>query len=199
MATPKVISLQSGVHTEVASINTSAGVGDAEKLVATNASGFVDPSFLNVKSTSAGAGDAGKVVVLDSAGKLDSSMMPTGIGEDSLNIVASEALTGGDFINVWNNAGTANVRKADAASAGKEAHGFVLTSYAQSASAKVYFEGTNTACSGLTPGVQFLSSTTAGKTASAPPTGTGKVCQRVGLALSATSINFEGGIPVTLA
>lgn len=147
---------------------------------------------------SAGAGDAGKIVALDAAGKLDNSMMPTGIGADTASIVSSENLAAGDLVNVWNNAGTANARKADATTSGKEAHGFVLSAVTAPAAATVYFEGTNTAVTGLTPGNQFLA-TTAGTATGTAPSGSGNVVQKVGVATSATTLNFEAQQPVVLA
>ncbi|NKY48034.1 hypothetical protein [Nocardia cerradoensis] len=147
--------------------------------------------------TSAGAGDAGKIPALDSSGRLDNSMLPVGIGADTATITASEALAAGDFVNIWNSTGP-KVRKADATTAGKEAHGFVLAAVSSGASATVYFEGTNTGVTGATAGPVFLA-TTAGTATSTPPSGSGNVVQRLGVAVSATAINFEGQPPVVLA
>ena len=195
VGTTKLIKNNAGTLTEETTLITSAGAADANKVPALNASGVLDDTILNATVTSS----ANKTVKLDASGKLDASVMPTGIGADTAILVASEALADGDLVNVWNNAGTANVRKADANSAGKEAHGFVLAAVASSASATVYFEGTNSHCTGLTPGMQFLSSSTPGKSATTAPTGTGKIVQKVGLAINATTINFEPGDPIVLA
>ena len=62
----------------------------------------------------------------------------------------------------------------------------------------MYFEGTNTAVTGQTPGAVFLQ-TTAGAGGSTVPSATGNVVQRIGTAISATAVNFERGTPVTLA
>ncbi|WP_423454245.1 hypothetical protein [Ottowia sp. VDI28] len=169
MAAKKLLRLVSGVITEVFGIQTSAG-----------------------------AGNAGDIVALDDSGRIDSSMMPVGIGADTAVIVASEALAAGDFVNVWNDTGTAKVRKADATVAGKDAHGFVLAAVASAGNATVYFEGTNTQVTGQTAGNVFLQ-TTAGAGGSTVPSATGNVVQQIGVATSATAINFERGVPVTLA
>lgn len=169
MAVSKYLALVAGVITEVLGIQTSAG-----------------------------AADAGKVGVLDNTGRFDVSMMPVGIGADTASIVASEALSAGDFVNVWDSAGTAKVRKTDATTAGKEANGFVLSAVAPGASATVYFEGTNTQVTGQTPGKVFLG-TTAGKAISTAPSASGNVVQQIGYAVSATAINFNAQVPVTLA
>ena len=195
LSTTKVLKNAAGVLTEETTLTTSAGAGDANKLVALNASGVLDDSILNASVTSS----AGKTVKLDGAGKLDVTVMPVGIGADTAVITASEALVAGDLVNIWNNASAFNVRKADASTAGKEAHGFVLSAVANAGAATVYFEGTNTQMTGLVPGNQFLSSVTAGKTAAAAATGTGKVVQVVGFAVSATSMNFQAELPIVLA
>lgn len=147
--------------------------------------------------TSAGAGDAGKIPALDSNGRLDTSVMPTGIGADTATIQASENLAAGDLVNVHNSGG-ARVRKADATTSGKEAHGFVLSAVTSGNNATVYFEGRNNQVSGLTPGLQFLA-TTAGLTTGTAPSGSGNVVQRVGVAVSATELNFEAQPPIVLA
>ena len=147
--------------------------------------------------TSAGAGNAGDLVSLDNSGRIDNSMMPVGIGADTSTISASETLAAGDWVNVWNNSG-AKVRKADATTAGKEAHGFVLAAVTSGNPATVYFEGTNTQVTGQTPGPVYLQ-TTAGTGGATIPSVSGNVVQSIGVAVSATAVNFERSAPVTLA
>lgn len=142
--------------------------------------------------SSAGAGSAGKIPALDAAGKFDTSMMPVGIVAPTATVLASEALSAGDLVNVWNNAGTANVRKADASTTGKQADGFVLAAVLNGASATVFFPGDeNTAVTGLTPGRQFLSDTTPGASTTTVPTTAGHLVQPIGTATSATVLIFE--------
>jgi hypothetical protein len=222
LSTKKFIKNNAGVLTEEAALTTSAGAGDADKLPALNASGILDdtiinasatssankvvkqtaegiiaPAVLNATASSAGAGDAAKVVQLDGAGRIDSTMMPVGIGADTASITASENLAAGDFVNIHNSTGV-KVRKADATTAGKEAHGFVLGAITSGNPGTVYFEGTNTAVSGATAGVVYLATTAGGFTATAP-SGSGNAVQRVGVAVSTTAINFEPHPPVILA
>jgi hypothetical protein len=149
-------------------------------------------------ATSAGVADAGKIPQLDGAGRLDTSLMPVGIGADTQVIVASEALAAGDFVNLHNATG-AKVRKADAATPGKEAHGFVMAAVASAGNATVYFEGTNTQVAGQTPGLVFLSATTPGQATTTAPSTAGQIVQQIGLATSATTINFQFQQPITLA
>ncbi len=148
--------------------------------------------------TSSGSGDDGKIVALDSSGKLDTSVMPVGIGADTATIQASENLAAGDYVNIWSSSGSFRVRKADATSSGKEAHGFVLSAVTSGNNATVYFEGSNTGVTGMTPGVIFLH-TTAGAGTSTAPSGTGNVVQRIGFATSATVVNFQSQNPIVLA
>lgn len=148
--------------------------------------------------TSAGAADAGKIVALaDTTGKLDASLMPTGFGDELAIITTSEALAAGDFVNIFNSTG-AKARKADATAAGKHAHGFVLAGFGAAAPATVYFEGTNDQVSGQTPGDVFLQ-TTAGLAGATVPSVAGNIVQKLGVAISATAINFERAEPITLA
>lgn len=218
----KFIKAVSGTLTEEAALTTSAGAGDADKLPALNASGILDdtilnasassaankivkmtaggivaPAVLNATTSSAGAGDAAKIVQLDGTGRIDSTMLPVGIGADVATVAAGENLAAGDFVNIYNDSG-AKARKADATTSGKEAHGFVLAAVTSGNNATVYFEGTNTGVTGLTPGVVFLA-TTAGVATGTAPSSSGNVVQRLGVAVSATAINFEPHPPVALA
>ena len=147
---------------------------------------------------SAGAGSAGDIVALDETGRIDASMMPVGIGADTAQVDASENLAAGDWVNVWSDGGDFAVRKADATTAGKSTHGFVLSAVTSGNPATVYFEGTNTQVTGQTPGNVYLQ-TTAGVGGATVPSASGNVVQQIGVAVSATAVNFERGLPVTLA
>lgn len=198
MAAHKFLKNNAGTITEESAVASSAGAGDDGKLVALNTAGILDSSIVNSKTSSAGSGDSGKLVALDGSGKIDSTMMPTGVGADTQSIAASEALAAGDMINIYESTG-AKCRKADAATAGKEAHGFVLAAVESAANATVYFEGTNTQVTGQTPGPVFLSASTPGLATSTAPSGSGNVVQRVGFATGATTINFQAQTPIVLA
>jgi hypothetical protein len=162
----------------------------------TNTNGFATEVIAPV--TSLGVPDAGKLPALNASGKLDSSVMPTGIGADTQVIVASEALTAGNFVNVWDNAGATRVRKADATTNGKIAHGFVTAAVANAANATVYFEGTNDQVTGQVAGDVFLA-TTAGAATATAPAASGNIIQPIGVAVSATAINFQYNRPIVLA
>ena len=154
--------------------------------------------LISGKDSSAGAGDAGALVALDAAGKIDVSMMPSGIGADTATFNASENLSAGDFVNIWNDGGTMKVRKADATSAGKEADGYVLSAVTSGASALVYLDDTNTQRSGLTLGALYYLSTTAGGVTTTAPSASGNIVQTLGRAMSTSRIAFERGEPIEI-
>lgn len=149
-------------------------------------------------TTSTGAGDASKIVQTDASGRLDQSLMPVGIGADTYNGNANGALTAGDFVYIRSD-GT--IARATAAAAGPfQADGFVLVASATGTPAVAYFEGRNTALSGLTVGARYyLSDTTPGGVTSTPVSGAGKIHQYLGKAISSTSIAFEADDAILLA
>lgn len=112
-------------------------------------------------------------------------------------IPASETLSAGNIVNIWDDAGTTKVRKAKA-SVGFEAHGFVLSAAAISESVPVFFSGKNTALSGLTPGATYYLSTTAGAITATAPGAVNNVWQPVGEAFSATGLNFQKQISILI-
>lgn len=148
--------------------------------------------------SSSGSGDADKIVATGSDGKIDISLLPSGTGPISAVIDCTEDLAAGDLINVYNSSGK-KCRKADADSAGKQCHGFVLSSYTSGDPATVYFNGMITGLTGLTPGSYEWLGTTAGATTETPPTGSGVLSQIVGVAVDTDTINFECQEPVELA
>lgn len=148
--------------------------------------------------SSAGAGNAGDIVALDSSGKLAVNMLPPGVGPAVKSMVASEAITAPALVNIWNDAGTPKIRKADAATA-RQANGFIIASVALSASVDVYFEGEVSGLSGLTAGRVWLSATVPGGVQATIPTTAGHIAQSVGWATSATTIDFEPGDAITRA
>lgn len=141
-------------------------------------------------ATSAGAGDASKIIATDGTGKIDSSFFPTGFGDETITIVASENLSAGHFVNVYDNSGTPNVRKADASN-GRDANGFVLAAVTASNNATVYQIGENNQLTSLTAGTTYyLSATTAGAATTTAPSTSGQIIQELGTAFSTTALVF---------
>ncbi len=200
MTTSKYLRINqtTGNHEQGTTVDTFTGAADAGKVPSLSATGIIDPLLINAKASSAGAGDAGRVVQLDGTGRIDSTQMPVGVAVESKDVVTSEALSAGDLTQTFSNAGVLNVRKADASN-GRYTDSFVLAPYALGATAKVFFEGVNTACSGMTLGAkQFLSATTPGKPTGTAPMTAGQLLQPVGSATSATEMPFEPREPVYL-
>lgn len=123
---------------------------------------------------------------------------PYGNAASSKTLEASEALAAGDWVNIWNDGGTAKARKANAAVPTRPADGYVLASANSGASASVFVSGINSQVSSQTPGVVYLQ-TTAGVGGSAVPSVTGQSVQLIGIALSATEVFFVRGEPIELA
>jgi len=144
--------------------------------------------------TSAGAVNDGDLAVLDSTGRFDITTMPVGVGADVQSIVVEEVagLAAGDYVNVFDNAGTPKVRLADNSN-GRDAHGFVKATFADAATAIVYFEGANNDLSGLVAGQRVYLGTSGGviTTPLVPITDTGKIHQYLGKAISATEVNTD--------
>ena len=161
MSTNKFITILDGVKKLVTAIAASTGSGDASKIIATNADGKLDPTFL-----------------------------PTGAGVETLSIMAAENLAAGDLVNVFNDAGTRRVRKADASN-NRPAHGFVEEALASPAAATVYFSGQiNNQLTGLITGTRMYLATTAGQVTATPPSSSGEILQFVGAAVGADSLLF---------
>lgn len=137
-----------------------------------------------------GVGNAGKIAALGPTGRWDESMMPVGIVADSLLANSAEALTAGDYCYV-NSSG--EIARASAASGGNAATGFVLSNSNISEQNRIYFEGRNTAHTGLTVGVRYyLSDTTPGGVRNTPvPDSPGKLHQQIGTAVAATEMNTQ--------
>ena len=164
------------------------------------ADGSIQRDDLDV--TTAGEAVVRKILVAGGL-SLTSTGVDSGTGDVTLapasaSIVASEALVAGNWVTVWSNGGTANVRKANATgpiASALPVHGYVLAAFSASASAVVYFAGINTQVSGMTPGDVYLQ-TTAGAGGAAAPTGTtgsGTLIQIIGVAISATAVAFQPG------
>lgn len=145
-----------------------------------------------------GAGQANKLVALDLSGRLDQTMMPTGIGAETAALEAFGALSAGDLVNVFNDAGVMKVRRADASTGVAPANGFVLAAFTAGQTATVYFAGLNSQVTGLTPGLHYLS-TTPGASNHVAPAASGNVVQRIGTALNSTTLFFNPQDPILLA
>lgn len=112
----------------------------------------------------------------------------------ALPSTAAEALAAGDLTFTTNVGGVAFTWKADADN-NRPCNGYVLEAVAASGVALVRNFGYVTGLAGLTVGERFLSDT-AGASSTLPPTATGSISQSVGVAVSATVLQFQPTRPV---
>ena len=107
-----------------------------------------------------------------------------------ITLLASENLSAGALVNVWDNGGVASLRNADNSSPAKQADGFVLTATLSGTKGVVGGPGQlDYVLSGLTPGLTYFLGTV-GAITSVVPTGVGVTVQVVGKALSGTELWF---------
>lgn len=123
-------------------------------------------------------------------------------GEKALE--TSEDLLPFDLINIYSDGGTPKAQKADASDATKPCTSFVVEAatggggLTGGSDVRLFFGGNIIETTGRTPGaVQYLSET-AGLMTETPPTGSGKIVQVIGRAITATEVIFEPDEPVEL-
>lgn len=152
--------------------------------------------------SSAGSSSSGQIVALNAAGAVDITMMPTGIGANTVTAVASATLTAGMLVNLYSNAGVLTVRPADSTTAGSEANGYVIAGFASAATATVYVGGgLINGLTGLAIGTTYyLGTVGAAVPSTSIPATAGNIVQYVGKAVSTTALEFQPSLsPVTVA
>lgn len=141
---------------------------------------------------------SGALAEMPAGDTLPLTVLPSGTGPSNKGVVASENLAANDLVNLWDDSGTLKARKADADGA-KPAHGYVKDGFSSAATATVFFEGEISGLTSKTPGARQFVSATAGEMAETAPTGNGVISQCVGIATSATTVQFLLEPPVLLA
>lgn len=149
-------------------------------------------------TTSSGSADAGKAFALGASGTIPLSMMPSGIGAETTSLVASEALSAGELVNIWDDVGTPKVRLADASN-GRQADGFVLATAAIGASIDVYTDGALTGIVVVAGTNYWLSDTPGQFTTVVPINPPSTINQLVGRASNNSQIIFSMAAPTLLA
>jgi hypothetical protein len=146
-----------------------------------------------------GVSNAGALVSLNSAGLIDSTMLTAVSALPTQSAAATSAITAGMLTNLYSNAGVLSVRPADSTVAGSEANSYATANIASGATGTVNVgEGIVTGLSGLTLGSKYYLGTAGALTVTAP-SAAGNVVQPVGIALSATSLDFQINITVIVA
>jgi hypothetical protein len=158
-----------------------------------DATGLIEE--LEALSVSTGVSDASKPVKTDSNGLLDLSLMPVGIGPDTVDLVCSENLSAGNAVNIYDNGGVPTCRLADRTN-NRPANGFVLQNFTSGQTAKVYKDSKVTGMTGLTNGAVYFLGASGAISTTPPVAGSGHICQVVGLATSATVLDIEIARPI---
>ena len=134
-----------------------------------------------------GSGSENRIPVLNSSGRLDQTMMPEGVASEQKIGNAFETITAKDLV-YFKSDGT--VAKASNASGGHYAQGWANNGGTAGQPITVNFESTISGLSGLTPdAVCYLGA--AGAITQTIITGANTLYQEVGLAISATELNFS--------
>lgn len=110
-----------------------------------------------------------------------------------LYVKASEALSQGSVINLWNDAGTLKARKANATNNTKPCDGFCSTvgGIASGSFGEVQIHSGVATVTGLTVGDRYYLSTTNGAMANAPAVAAGNIEQYLGIAITTTQLAFN--------
>ncbi len=115
--------------------------------------------------------------------------------EEKVTCLIEETISGGNWVNLFYDAGELKCRKATANSANPyRADGFIKTAHTYVSTpieVEIYLAGKNNQFTGLTIGEKYFLSTTAGEMSLAAPTGAGEIHQLLGKSLSATELLFE--------
>lgn len=189
-----------GAKIEVRANQTSAGAGDAGKIVALNSAGLVDPTMANV----AGAVVAGANVTRTGSGTVADPYVfsATTSGPTTVTATAHGAISAGQLVNFYSNGGVLTAQAADNTTAGTEANGYATTGVADGASGSFSVGGIITGLSGLTLGATYYLGKVGAVIASSGVASltAGNILQVVGKALSATTLDFTPEpAPITLA
>lgn len=156
-------------------------------------------SLVSAITASAGGADGNKVVATGADGKLDPTLFPAGVEIQTEIAEATEALIAGDFVNIYDNAGSPAVRKAVANNPAKLANGFVLAGAAITDEVTIYTKGVNTQIVATEGLKYYLSSATAGLATSTAPTDTaGHFQQVLGIGVP-SGLLFEFDDPIYFA
>ena len=145
-------------------------------------------------STVGGAAYAYMVALLGANGKLDVTVMPDGIGPDTLTGTATGALSANALVNI---SSTGTIQTADYTNS-RPAHGYCPAGAANLATATVYKYGTITGLAGLTPGQPVYLGTSGAFTQAPVITAGSGIWQQIGVASSATTIEFNPLEAITL-
>ena len=108
----------------------------------------------------------------------------------TVSAIATENIAAGDVVNIYTTTNGLRVRRAVASDPQRFANGHVRSAVISGDSVDVRLQDVLES-SGLTPGLPYYLSATAGKITRTLPTVSGTIVQKVGRAISATELRFE--------
>lgn len=114
---------------------------------------------------------------------------PAPAGASTVQAIASETLTAGMYVSIWDDSGVAKVRKVQVTDDTKTVDGFIKAGYSIGQTADIYLIGSvNDHLTGLTPGLLCWAAANGGITQTLPTTGWR---QEVGKSVSASQVPFN--------
>lgn len=109
----------------------------------------------------------------------------------SAMIKATEDIEAGDFVNIYDNGGSTEMRLAIASDPTLGATAFVLADITAGGNGRAFFAGLNTAAPVLTTITEvYLNDSVGGKAAAIKPTTSGHIIQPLGVAIATVGIFF---------
>jgi hypothetical protein len=117
-----------------------------KKYVAINSQGI--PQQYPAIDQSLGADSAGQIVAVGADGRIHPSLLPTGfdgatLAPSAIDVLASEPLSAGDWVNLFNSSGTRKARRALASTQFRTASGFVTDAVTAGDIVTVFLDGIN--------------------------------------------------------
>lgn len=141
-------------------------------------------------TTSAGAGDANKLVQTDSTGRYDQSVMPVGIVPDAQTANASGALSAGDLAYIVPSTGLI-ARASAAVAGNPAVGFVLVASLTGAPATIFFSGRNTAVTGLTVGSRYYLSDTTPGSITATPVVGSGKLHQFVGVAATATSLVWD--------
>lgn len=106
--------------------------------------------------------------------------------------IASVAITAGQIVNLFDNAGSMDARLADSTTAATMAHGIANTAALAGARFEMqWLRSFVTSIGGMVPGTLYWLSTTPGAVQNLPPVAVGTIQQPIGLAIAAAQMIMD--------
>lgn len=131
-------------------------------------------------------------IVLNSGARVE--VIPgtqVGVNLNVIKLAASEILSAGDFVNIWNDNGISKVRLATSSSIDHKADGYVNFNHVVGDIVLVQIKGNNQFISTNKLGAVYLSEIPGKVTGSLPAIGSNLVTQKLGIAYKLNSMNVD--------